>query len=91
MSSNLVFASRQPDPYNRYTFYRIAEQLGTDSAAEMDDKINLNYANTGTNSFYPTNFVDWTNIVTNTTGLIVTNRVDVDSVLYPRRFYRVIE
>jgi hypothetical protein len=56
-------AGAQTDTYDRYTFYRLLDQLGTDSSPETG-KMNLNYDNldidpaTGTAS--ATNFVPWT-------------------------------
>src|SRR5664280_2180069 len=40
----LSLAGTQVDSYNRYTFYRMLAQLGTDTEPERD-KININYAN----------------------------------------------
>jgi len=49
--------------YNRYTFYRLLSQLGTDSAPEPSDKMNLNYCNVDKNgSVIPnaeTGFTNW--------------------------------
>lgn len=49
--------------YNRYTYYRMLDQIGVDSAAESG-KLNLNYNNliiTPTNSVASvTNFIPWT-------------------------------
>ena len=50
--------------YDRYTFYRMLDQLGTDSSAG-DSRMNLNYDNvTATNAFTgtvgATNLIDWT-------------------------------
>ena len=50
--------------YDRYTFYRLLSQLGTDSTPESG-KMNLNYMNVDTNgNVVPgmeTNFIAWTN------------------------------
>ena len=44
--------------YNRYSFYRMLSQLGTDTGPGPDTRINLNYKNTGgTNTL---DFVPWT-------------------------------
>jgi hypothetical protein len=43
-SDRLQMASTNTSTYDRYTFYRLLEQLGTDSAPESP-KMNLNYAN----------------------------------------------
>ena len=49
--------------YDRYTFYRLLSQLGTDSAPESG-KLNVNYVNVVTNGIivpnYQTNLVAWT-------------------------------
>ncbi|MGO8675898.1 MAG: hypothetical protein ACLQVX_08505 [Limisphaerales bacterium] len=49
--------------YNRYTFYRLLQQLGTDSAPEPPTKLHLNYANVDVwNHIVPnmaTNFIPW--------------------------------
>jgi hypothetical protein len=50
--------------YDRYTFYRLLSQLGTDSAPEQN-KINLNYRNVTNGVVVPnleTNFYPWTAI-----------------------------
>ncbi|MSU58757.1 MAG: hypothetical protein EXS35_11405 [Pedosphaera sp.] len=44
--------------YDRYTYYRLLAQLGTDSAPEPETKLNLNYVNVG--GLKATNFVSWT-------------------------------
>lgn len=44
--SGLTNASRASSTYDRYTFYRMMSQLGTDSVPEDKGKINLNYNNT---------------------------------------------
>lgn len=44
--------------YNRYTFYRMLAQLGTDSAPETN-RLNLNYKNV--NGFNASQLVSWTN------------------------------
>jgi hypothetical protein len=46
-----------PSSYDRYTFYRLLSQLGTDSPAEPPGKININYLNAGGVS--ATNFIAW--------------------------------
>ena len=49
--------------YNRYTFYRLLQQLGTDSAPEPPTKLHLNYANVDAwGRIVPnmaTNFLPW--------------------------------
>lgn len=42
--NRLTSAGLGADTYDRYTFYRLLEQLGTDSSVEQD-KIDLNYSN----------------------------------------------
>ncbi len=46
-----------PSSYDRYTYYRMLSQLGTDSAPEPETKLNLNYINIG--GLKSTNFVAW--------------------------------
>ena len=43
--------------YNRYTYYRMLSQLGTDTGPEPDTKLNLNYINI--NGFKTTNYISW--------------------------------
>jgi hypothetical protein len=68
--NRLLAAGQTNSTYDRYTFYRLLSQLGTDSAPESG-KMNINYDNlnpyvdTGsrpyvTNSPSATNFLDWT-------------------------------
>ncbi len=53
------------DSYNRYTFYRLLSQLGTDTAPEPGGKLNLNYCNVDAFGYVvpnmATNFIPWTN------------------------------
>jgi hypothetical protein len=62
LSSRLIMAGRTNSTYDRYTFYRLLSQLGTDSAPETP-KMNLNYANIDANgTIVPnmaTNFLPW--------------------------------
>jgi len=67
-TNRLLAAGNRTSTYDRYTFYRLLSQLGTDSAPEQN-KINLNYDNIdrGFNGFLnangtasATNFVPWT-------------------------------
>lgn len=55
--NRLTFTGSQSNSYDRYTYYRMLAQLGTDSPPEQD-KINLNYKNIGGVS--ATNFIPWT-------------------------------
>ena len=55
--NRLLAASTNVSSYDRYTYYRMMAQLGTDSAPEPDGKINLNYFNAG--GVRATNFVGW--------------------------------
>jgi len=55
-------SSAGPATYNRYTFYRMLDQLGTDSSAD-EDKMNLNYRNVVNGAVVPgleTNLIPWT-------------------------------
>lgn len=44
-TDRLLSAGFAPDSYNRYTYYRMLAQLGTDSEPESRGKMNLNYDN----------------------------------------------
>ena len=61
---HLQQAGTNVSTYDRYTFYRLLSQLGTDSAPEQG-KMNLNYMNVDANgNVVPgmeTNFISWTN------------------------------
>jgi hypothetical protein len=72
LSGRLLSAGNSVSTYDRYTYYRLASQMGVESAPEQD-KINLNYSNAAayfdangvvTNiTFFPgaeTNFIPWT-------------------------------
>jgi hypothetical protein len=63
----LLAAGTNNSSYDRYTFYRLLSQLGTDSAPEPSGKMNLNYCNVDTNGYVvpnmATNFIPWTNAV----------------------------
>ena len=56
-SNRLYIAGTNTDSYNRYTFYRLLQVLGTDSAPEPPGKININYCNVS--GYSATNFVTW--------------------------------
>ncbi len=43
--TRLQNASARGNSYDRYTFYRMLAQMGTDSAEEEDGKVNINYVN----------------------------------------------
>jgi hypothetical protein len=62
-ATNLANSSTNVSTYDRYTFYRLLSQIGTDSAPESD-KMNLNYDNLDRNgNVVPngaTNFIAWT-------------------------------
>jgi len=53
----LLDTGRRTSSYDRYTFYRLMAQLGTESAPADEDKININYLNVG--GVKATNFVSW--------------------------------
>jgi hypothetical protein len=65
--NHLLAAGQTNSTYDRYTFYRLLSQLGTDTAPDSG-KMNLNYINVGTNgNVVPgmeTNFIPWTNALT---------------------------
>jgi hypothetical protein len=56
-TDRLTWAGTSNSTYNAYTFYRMFDQLGMDSAPEDSDKLNLNYVNVG--GLSATNFVLW--------------------------------
>ena len=62
-TKRLLTAGAQTNSYDRYTFYRLLNQLGTDSAPEAPGKLNINYCNVDTNgNVVPnmaTNFIPW--------------------------------
>jgi len=61
-TTHLATASTNAGSYNRYSFYRLAAQLGTESTPEPEgSKLNLNYKNIG--GLSATNLVPWTNSV----------------------------
>lgn len=55
--AGIVLAQAQPSTYNRYTLYRMLGQMGMDSVAPTDRKINLNYNNLP--PYHATNLVSW--------------------------------
>ncbi|HEY5232222.1 MAG TPA: hypothetical protein VIK35_01635 [Verrucomicrobiae bacterium] len=65
-TNRLLNAGAQTDTYDRYTYYRLLSQLGTDSSPESG-RMNLNYDNLdGYGNVIPgaeTNFIPWTNSV----------------------------
>ncbi|MEI2727029.1 MAG: hypothetical protein V9H26_27075 [Verrucomicrobiota bacterium] len=56
-SQRLAWAGTNVSTYDQYTYYRLLSQLGTDSAPEDPEKLNLNYVNIG--GLSATNFVRW--------------------------------
>lgn len=63
--ARLIAASARVNTEDRYTYYRMLQMFGTDSPAESDGRLNINYVNfdvTNTASLkgYATNFVPWT-------------------------------
>jgi hypothetical protein len=65
-ADRLFMVGTNVSSYNRYTFYRLLSQLGTDSGSEMPvTKMNLNYDNLQQSNIYTratasTNFFVWT-------------------------------
>jgi hypothetical protein len=57
IADRLLTVGTNLSSYDRYTFYRMLEQLGTDSVPDPDERLNLNYINVG--GFRATNFVNW--------------------------------
>jgi hypothetical protein len=61
-TTRLSTAGAQPDTYDRYTFYRLLDALGTDTTAD-DGKMNLNYRNITNGAVVvgaETNAIPWT-------------------------------
>ncbi len=58
-TDRLTWAGTNVSTYDQYTYYRLLSQLGTDSAPEDPDKLNLNYINVS--PFSSTNFIRWDN------------------------------
>ncbi|MCO5051087.1 MAG: hypothetical protein M9920_02140 [Verrucomicrobiae bacterium] len=58
LPDRLAAAGTNVSTYDRNTYYRLLEQLGTDSAPEDAEKLNLNYVNIG--GLSATNFIAWT-------------------------------
>jgi hypothetical protein len=62
-TARLIAAGTNASSYDRYTFYRLESQLGTDSAPEPGGKMNLNYTNVDANGYVvpnaATNFAAW--------------------------------
>jgi hypothetical protein len=55
--AHLTNACTGVSSYDRYTFYRLLSQLGSDSDPEPPDKVNINYIST--RGFSATNFIPW--------------------------------
>lgn len=55
--SRMRFPAVRTNSYDRYTYYRLLSQLGTDSVTPLSTRIHLNYNNVFPNA--PTNFVEW--------------------------------
>ena len=64
LPDRLKMAGTNVDSYDRYTFYRLLTQLGTESDPEPQNKMNLNYCNVDNNGRVVanavTNFQAWT-------------------------------
>jgi hypothetical protein len=101
-SNRLWTAGTNSDSYNRYTFYRLLSQLGTDTTSDSPrGKINLNYdnkvqSNRFTGLISATNFLGWraVDFFTNTAQRLIENagynptNVSVNYIqLYPTNMY----
>jgi hypothetical protein len=97
-TDRLIMAGSHTNAYDRYTFFRLLSQLGTDSAPEAPGKINLNYLNVDTNSGnvipnYATNFISWTPIqfFTNVANRLLANAgftfTTANIQVYPTNYY----
>jgi hypothetical protein len=93
----LLTAGSKTNTYDRYTFYRLLSQLGTDSAPERANKINLNYDNLvqknalGVSS--ATNFFPWqpADFFTNVANALLANagyNFSITNIpVYPTNYY----
>jgi hypothetical protein len=94
----LLTAGSKTNSYDRYTFYRLLSQLGTDSSPEPANKINLNYDNLvqknvlGVSS--ATNFFPWKplDFFTNVASALLANAGYTNLTLsnipvYPTNYY----
>lgn len=66
IAERLRIAGSTNSSYDRYTFYRMLAQLGTDSSTDNSDQMNLNYDNLVTRNRQgrtsATNFVSWSSV-----------------------------
>jgi hypothetical protein len=97
-TNRLMGAGNSPTNYDRYTFYRMLEQLGTDSDAD-GGKMNLNYRNVTNGVVVPgmeTNLYVWTplefftNAADRMLRLYTTNWFAANPTNYLRIYYGVI-
>ena len=97
-ASRLLSLGTHVDTYDRYTFYRLLSQLGTDSAPEPAGKINLNYDNkvqaNAQGIVSATNFIPWkpADFFTTTANALLanagfTNMSVTNLIIYPFNFY----
>ena len=56
-TQHLLAAGAQTNDFDRYTFYRLLAQLGTDTTPVKEDRLHLNYVNLG--GLSETNFQTW--------------------------------
>ena len=61
-TNKLLTVMTNQGSYDRYTFARLLESIGTGSAPEVLGKININYTNDPTVNVVNTNFIPWTPI-----------------------------
>jgi hypothetical protein len=96
-AQRLLNAGTQVDTYDRYTFYRLLSQLGTDSAPEPANRININYDNlvqkntqgiTSATNFFPWQPLDF---FTNTANALLANagyNFTITNIpIYPTNYY----
>jgi hypothetical protein len=66
LAEALRLAGAGDSSYDRYTFYRMLAQMGTDSSTDSSDQMNLNYDNLITRNpqgrTSATNFVSWSSV-----------------------------
>ncbi len=96
-TNRLITVAAHTNTYDRYTYYRLLSQLGTDSAPAPANTINLNYDNLVQTNFQgivsPTNFFPWrpVDFFTKTANALLTNagyNFTVTNIeIYPTNYY----
>jgi hypothetical protein len=96
-TNRLLTVGAHTDTYDRYTFYRLLSQMGTDSAPDPANKINLNYDNLVQKNVEgivsATNFFPWRpmDFFTNTANALLANagfNFTITNIqIYPTNYY----